>query len=333
MSGEFHLSCPECDEPVFARDVNLFGDGETELCESCGTTVAVSLDAETPASVDVVEEPIAEIRRLRAALGREQNRRDWWKDMSVQQQDLREAAEAERDAAIARAEQAERERDEWSSREHAAVNRKVVEEGRLLQAERRCKVLAAIVLRIAEGHVLDPVGHASIMADSLGLRAEQVSGAPTPEGDDGDDDDRCEHYDGSTPCEHHPAPWRADKVSDDVWHIYDADGEFVREVFGDDAEEYATRLATESAPTPGEGPAEPTTPRVRVIEPPTSVFHAGQWWRNGGPSNDACTHFRLYQDGGRELDVTKDEAIAGARLARELGAIGCTPGEGSGDHG
>ena len=45
-----------------------------------------------------------------------------------------------------------------------------------------------------------------------------------------EDGRRCHCYDGSTPCIHHPAPWRAEQVSDEAWAIYDAAGEWVREV-------------------------------------------------------------------------------------------------------
>ena len=61
-----------------------------------------------------------------------------------------------------------------------------------------------------------------------------------------EDGRRCHCYDGSTPCIHHPAPWRAEQVSDEAWAIYDAAGEWVREVIGDDAAEYAAKLAADS---------------------------------------------------------------------------------------
>ena len=56
----------------------------------------------------------------------------------------------------------------------------------------------------------------------------------------------CSAYDGSTPCECSPAPWRAERQDEDYWHIYDANENFVREVFGEDADEYSAQLAAES---------------------------------------------------------------------------------------
>ena len=112
----------------------------------------------------------------------------------------------------------------------------------------------AVVRWLAEDYASDPPPRCSRVCsrveqvlEALEVVDEVIVCAIGREQEQRDEDGRrCHCYDGSTPCIHHPAPWRAEQVSDEAWAIYDAAGEWVREVIGDDAAEYAAKLAADS---------------------------------------------------------------------------------------
>lgn len=47
MSELFCLECDHCGSAAIAKDVNLFTDGECDVCESCGMPGSVSCDSES----------------------------------------------------------------------------------------------------------------------------------------------------------------------------------------------------------------------------------------------------------------------------------------------
>lgn len=111
----------------------------------------------------------------------------------------------------------------------------------------------AVVRWLAEDYASDPPRCSRVCSrveqvlEALEVVDEVIVCAIGREQEQRDEDGRrCHCYDGSTPCIHHPAPWRAERVSDEAWAIYDAAGEWVREVIGDDAAEYAAKLAADS---------------------------------------------------------------------------------------
>lgn len=170
----------------------------------------------------------------------------------------------------------------------------------------------------------------------MSLRAEiEWLGTTWDDDDDDDDDGRCEHYDGSTPCEHHPAPWSAEKVRDGCWHICDANGGHVREVIGDDAEEYAMRLARESMDRGYAQPAD-ALEQPHVVECPrcgSEVYLEGIDWPDPAdhePGDVVSVWVSCYAqaDGGGDpmgefADAeTCDEDILVGRLVLEGGTLG-----------